>query len=102
MNRHSIVFYLLIQPFIDLNPGAPKWLPPYLLLTLSFFHLLTQGTLLYASLNVVARSYNQACLWNCMPEYKLIQKKKKKKSDVDDTFPLVFVLGCGVAEALRV
>jgi hypothetical protein len=28
--------------------------------------------------NVVVRSYDRACSWNCMPEYKLIQKKKKK------------------------
>jgi hypothetical protein len=59
--------------------GAPKRLPlifTYYALVFSVF--LTRGTLNYVS-NVVVRSYDRACSRNCMPEYKLIQKKKKKK-----------------------
>jgi hypothetical protein len=46
---------------------------------LTTFRLFDLGHLLNYVLNVVARSYDRACSRNCMPEYKLIQKKKKKK-----------------------
>jgi hypothetical protein len=58
--------------------GAPKQLPLMFTYYVLAFCLLTRGTSLNMFSNVVAHSYDRACSRNCMPEYKLIQKKKKK------------------------
>jgi hypothetical protein len=60
--------------------GAPKRLPLILTYYALAFPSFDLGHLLKSRFsNVVARSYDRACSRNCMPEYKLIQKKKKKK-----------------------
>jgi hypothetical protein len=37
--------------------------------------------------NVVVLSYDRACSWNCMPEYKLIQNKNKNRCNLFELFP---------------
>jgi hypothetical protein len=64
----------------DCIMGTPKRLPLMFNFLRSRFSVSDLGHLLqYVLSNVVACSYDRACSRNCIPEYKLIQKKKKKK-----------------------